>query len=475
MTNSNMYQSKLSVSLVNNIVVADTSSLLMAGKGLLKVINNCTLVIPSIVVKELEEQRTQTTIGYLSREWLRFLEELREKHGKELSKGVLLPDYDSITLRIEPNHRNQDCLPKHLQDKTRDSTILSVAKNLSNEIKDKKTVLLSNDVPMRIYATLDLDLEAYEFNASSIVKTQPFDGCYTVKVSEKEYSDFLKEKNDSILLKKLPENHAKRAVVKVVFDDEANESILNHFIYEDGRLSEIVRKTRSSNIVARTLEQDVAMFYLKKKYDDVSIVSIHGKAGGGKTLVTLAVGLEELKAGKYQKIMVFRSLHEMGQGQEMGFLPGDVNEKMGAWAGAIHDAIDVLAAAKKPLKKNAGPHAETVLQNEAEKLRKMIEVSPITYLRGRSLANTFIILEEAQNFSRSEILNILSRAGEGSKIVLTFDDDQVDNRFLQTGSKADIWSVVESLKSENIFAHITLKQTERSYVAEVASRLLKES
>lgn len=473
MTNSNMYQSKLSVSLKNNVVVVDTSSLLMAGKVLLKALNNCTLVIPAIVVKELEEQRTQTTIGYFAREWLRFLEELRENHGKELSNGVLLEKYDSITLRIEPNHRSQDCLPKHLQDGSRDSTILSVAKNLADEIKEKEVVLLSNDVPMRIHATLDLDIQSYEFNANAIVKAQPFDGCYTVEVSEQEYSDYLNENNASVILSKLPENHAKRAVVKVLFNDDS--TVLNTFLYDDGRLSEVNRKTRSSNIVARTLEQDVAMNYLSKPYDDVSIVSIHGKAGGGKTLVTLAVALDELKKGHYQKIMVFRSLHEMGQGQEMGFLPGDVNEKMGAWAGAIHDAIDVLAAAKKPLKKNAGPHAETALQNEAERLRKMIEVSPITYLRGRSLANTFIILEEAQNFSRSEILNILSRAGEGSKIVLTFDDDQVDNRFLQSGSKADIWSVVESLKSERIFAHITLKHTERSYVAEVASRLLAES
>lgn len=473
MTNdSTVYQSKLSAVLEGNIVVADTSSLLMSGKGLLKVINNCTLVIPAIVVKELEEQRTQSTIGYLSREWLRFLEELRDKHGKDLSYGVKLDEYEGITLQIEPNHRNQDCLPIHLRDGSRDSTILSVAKNMANEETSKKVVLLSNDVPMRIYATLDLDLEAYEFSASAIVKVKPFDGSYTVKMTDDEYSDYLTEKNPQLILKKLPTDIARRSVIKVVSEDDG--SVFETLLNDDGRLSDIVRKTRSSNIVARTIEQDIAMSYLKKPYDDISIVSVHGKAGGGKTLVTLAVALEELKAGRYQKIMVLRSLHELGEGQEMGFLPGGVDEKMGAWAGAIYDAIDVLAAAKKPLKKNAGPNAETALQNEAKRLRELVDVSPITYLRGRSLANTFIILEEAQNFSRSELLNILSRAGEGSKIALTFDDAQVDNRFLQTGSKADIWSVVESLKSERIFAHITLKHTERSYVAEVASRLLAE-
>ena len=148
----------------------------------------------------------------------------------------------------------------------------------------------------------------------------------------------------------------------------------------------------------------------------------------------------------------------MGQGQEMGFLPGNVDEKMEAWAGAVFDAIDVLANAEQSLVKQ---------------FREIVEISPITYLRGRSLANTFIILEEAQNFSRSEILNILSRVGQDSKVVLTFDAAQVDNRFLQSGKHADIWSVIEDLKTNKLFAHITLVRTERSEVAELASRILE--
>ena len=198
----------------------------------------------------------------------------------------------------------------------------------------------------------------------------------------------------------------------------------------------------------------------------VPIVSLGGSAGTGKTLVAVATGINELKY-HYDKIIVFRSLHELGQGQEIGFLPGDVNDKMAAWSGAVFDAIDVIAS--KGRSKTQGKPDD----NKIKKYKEMVEIAPITFLRGRSLARTFMILEEAQNFSRNEILNILSRAGEGSKVVLTFDAAQVDNRFLQSGKHADIWSVVDSLKDSDLFAHITLKQTERSEVAELAASILE--
>jgi len=473
MTKSVENQSVLADKLKGKMVVIDTSSLLMAGTGMLKVLNNCLIIIPAIVVRELEEKRTHNSIGFLAREWLRLIENLRAEYGKELSTGVELKEYDNLTLKVEPNHRTQASLPKHLQDKkSRDSTILSVAKNLSDE-NNNQVVLMSNDVPMRIHATLDLNLEAVEFNANAIVPSKPFDGTYELVISDDEYSNILDKENDldKFVLQSLPSSRAKNAYVKIVSDTGAE--ISNVLVFGD-KVTNLNRKHRASNIVARTVEQDIAMEYLKKPYDEVSIVSLQGKAGSGKTLVTIAAGLDELRAGRYQKVIVFRSLHEMGNGQEMGFLPGDVGEKMGAWAGAIYDAIDVIASSKKNVKKNQGPHADTALKAETDKLKSMVEISPITYLRGRSLANSYLVLEEAQNFSRSEILNILSRAGEGSKIVFTFDDMQVDNKFLQAGSKADIWSVIESLKKEDIFAHISLKRTERSKVAEIASKLIEE-
>lgn len=465
-------------------VVVDTSSLLIAGTGLLNNLSNCSIIIPAIVVKELEEKRTHATVGFLSREWLRLLEKLRVERGKELSKGVILPDYENITLLVEPNHRSQKSLPEHLQDGSHDSTILAVAKNLKDEEEIAKhgdsnstVVLLSNDAPMRLHSTLDLDIPAYEFSATKLVGAKPFDGRYQIEVSD---SDYEKTVNKAILdenlielnnyvIHNLPKGVSKNAYITL----EKDGQILSHLLYVNGKVEFLRRKHKATEITAKNQEQDVAFEFLRKPVDEMTVVSLGGSAGSGKTLVTMAVALDELRLGNYQKVMVFRSLHEMGAGQEMGFLPGDVNEKMHAWAGAIYDAIDVLAVAKKPLKKNAGPAAENAQKKEAERLRDMVEIAPITYLRGRSLSNTFIILEEAQNFSRSEILNILSRAGAGSKIVLTFDAAQVDNRFLQPGKNADIWSVIDSLKEYDIFAHITLKRTERSRIAEIASTILE--
>lgn len=498
---TNQKSKNLSDELKGKVVVVDTSALLVAGTGLLGVIKNCHLVVPNIVVRELEDNRGKESIGFLAREWLRLFEDLRVEHAQNLSKGVALSsgleigqgyqiDTDAmkasndVMISIEPNHVSQQSLPTHLQDGSHDSTVLAVAQNLVNDSGiTREVVLLSNDGPMRLHSTLSLDIPAFEFNVTQLIGAKPFDGRYKVTITSEEYADRAKGEGSKgkqaalltqLLLDKLPENHAKTALVSIYIDsDDKEENKLFDLLLVDNKFSPVKNKTKASGITARTQEQDIAMEYLKKKPEELTVVSIAGKAGSGKTLATIAVALDELKAHRYQKVMVLRSLHEMGQGQEMGFLPGDVDDKMSAWAGAVSDALDVIAAAKKPLKKNSGPAAEENQKEYAKTLREMIEVSPITYLRGRSLSNTFIILDEAQNFTRNELLNIISRAGEGSKIVLAFDAAQVDNRYLQSGKNADIWSVVASLKQEEIFAHITLQKTERSKIAEIASRLLE--
>lgn len=455
-------------------VVADTSSLLVCGPTLLTVMKNCTLIVPAIVVKELEEKRSHPTVGFLAREWLRLFEQLRVNYGVTVQNGVCAEGHPDVTIRIEPNHSHQSNLPKHLQDGSNDSTILAVAKNFSKEFEgtDVSVVLLSNDTPMRLHATLDLDIEAMEFNATLVTGAKPFDGRIVVDVAEGEYLDAVSKIGpnlEKVVSSKISADSPKNAFVVAELD--GNTKSLDDYIYRNGHLSTLVRKQTASGIRSRTTEQDVAMNYLKTSAEELPIVSVGGSAGTGKTLIAVAVALEELKKENYQRIIVFRSLHEMGQGQELGFLPGNVDEKMEAWAGAVYDSLDVIAAAG--VRRGAGSMGDKVKAVAAE-LRRKIEVSPITFLRGRSLSNSFIILDEAQNFSRSELLNILSRVGEGTKIVMIGDADQVDNRFLQSGSKADVWSVIESLKSSDLFAHITLNRTERSRVAELSALLLAD-
>lgn len=442
-------------------VVVDTSSLLLAGTNLISALPACHLVIPSIVIKELEEKRSHGTVGFLAREWLRLLEDLRVEHQQKLSSGVPCPKYSHVLIRIEPNHSNQGALPKHLQDNSHDSTVLAVAKNLISDGCERDVVLLSNDAPMRLHATLDLKLEAIEFSSALLQDAQPFNGVYEVTIPDDEFvnSDAVDveggEPIEDVIASKLPEDAAANALVQVKV--EGSSRTYASLIWSGGRLSEVKRRQKSFGVVPRTLEQDVAVNYLRRPADELPIVSLGGGAGTGKTLLSVAVGLEALEQKEYQKMVVFRSLHEMGRGQELGFLPGDLKEKMEAWAGAIYDALDYIAGIK-------GTPSKVLCEH--------IEVSPITYLRGRSLSNSYIILEEAQNFSRNEILHILSRAGEGTKLVLTSDANQVDNKFLQAGNKADIWSVVDSLRNEDIFAHVTLTKTERSRVAAITSRLL---
>jgi PhoH-like ATPase len=476
MTDSKAPTVSFTEALHGKIVIADTSSLLIAGTGLLGALDSCQIVIPAVVVTELEAKRTHPTLGFLSREWLRLLEQLRVSHGRKLADGIKLEEYNNVEIRVEPNHSAQSVLPLHLQNGSNDSTILAVAKSVSNEEKEREVVVLSNDVPMRIKATLDLNLDAHEFSATQILDAKPFNGRYEITLSASEFENTgheeLNEEQKNAIFAKLPKDISNTAFIERKI---AGSKFTEEFVLSNGELSRVSRKQKAHGIVGRTVEQDVAISYLRMPADEVPIVSLGGGAGTGKTLLTLAVGLDELAKKNYQKVIVFRSLHEMGAGQEMGFLPGGVNEKMEAWAGAVFDAIDALAAVKKTVKNKSEAFKENALKDEVAKLRSMVEVSPITYLRGRSLASSYIVLEEAQNFSRSEILNILSRAGEGSKIVLTFDSAQVDNKYLQSGKDADIWSVIDSLKNESLFAHMTLTKTERSRVAELASRILENS
>lgn len=456
-----------------HIVVADTSALLIRGTDLLRSLPDCTLIIPAIVVKELEGKRSAPTVGFLAREWLRLLESLRVAHGVALSEGVPAPEgfgSNNITIRIEPNHSSQTVLPSQLQDGSNDSTILAVTKAFSTE-KGGNVALISNDVPMRMHCTLELEIPAYEVSSVTMDAAKPFSGTITIEVTDEHVDKMFGDRDKTLdLIEELIIEQIGTSVTRVLAEVVHEGKIIEKVLYsaEEGAVELPRANNRAKGISPKTVEQRVAMSYLLAPADKFPIVSIAGSAGTGKTLLTIAAGLEGVKKRQYQKVLVFRSLHEMGAGQEMGFLPGSVEDKMGPWSGAVMDSIEVIAKASS--KDTRGP-VKTDLINE---LKTMVEVSPISYLRGRSITDTFMVLDEAQNFSRSELLNILSRVGEGTKIVLVADPAQVDNKFLQTGPRAEVWSVIDSLKSSNLFGHVTLVQTERSAVAELAANVLAQ-
>jgi len=473
MPSSKIQTSSLTEVLKGKVVVSDTSSLLIAGTFLLENLSDCKVVIPAVVVRELEEKRTHATLGFLAREWLRLIENYRITDASKLKAGIELEDHPGVRIQIEPNHSRQTSLPEHLQNGTNDSTILAVAVNLREE--GENVVLLSNDMPMRLHASLELDLEAFEYSSTRNLK-KPFQGRFVIDVKNEDvdafglYSDGVDAELEAYVLANLPEDAPSTSFVEFTIQGEPAKAAV---LVSNKKITKVGHKKKAMKVTGKTIEQNVLLELLTASPEELPVVSVGGGAGTGKTLLTIAAALSELKAGTYEKIMIFRSLHELGQGQEMGFLPGSVDEKMGPWAGAVFDAIDTLGRLEKPLPKNATQAAREKQKEESKKMREMVEIAPITYLRGRSLARTFMILEEAQNFSRSEILNILSRAGQGTKIVLTADSAQVDNRFLKSGKDADIWSVIDSLKDTDIFAHITLTKTERSRVAEIAAGILE--
>lgn len=445
----------------HNTAVADTSSLLIAGTSLLNHIEHCQFVIPSIVVHELEGKRHSASVGSFAREWLRLLENLRTQHQQQLASGIELKN--GVVLQVRPNDSNQNVLPDHLQDGSHDSTVLAVATRLAHSTT---VVLITNDTPMRLHATLDVGLKAVDFNAA-MLEQRVFHGQEDVVVDDDEYvHSRLYEASTHDVYEPDSEVYAAisrhrtgtsaRALLNVTLPDNSH---LGSFLYTPDAVYRINSKTSCARIQTRTKEQNAALQYLQSDPATNPVVSLGGSAGTGKTLLSLAAGVDGVQNGQYDHIVVFRGLHEMGAQQEVGSLPGDLSEKMKPWSGAIEDAFHVIEKA----------HGQYTNVD-----RSMIEVSPIAYLRGRSLSHSYIILEEAQNFSKKEILNVMSRIGEGSKFVMTFDPAQVDNRYLSSGEDSEMWSVVDRLRAEDMFAHITLWRTERSRLADLAARVLDE-
>ncbi len=471
------------------MVVADTSSLLVAGTRLLGALSECTLVIPAIVVSELESKRTDPLIGFLAREWIRLLEHCRTTCGVALRGGVAVPDSDRVWIRVEPNHTSQQVLPEWLRDGSHDSTVLAVAANLRKELEGggvtppaahtvSQVVLMSNDSPMRLHATLELDgLEAIEFAASQARKVEPFTGRVSLTMSASDF-DQLGTARAGALPDMFRTLVGDGCPANCLVDVRAPGSQVTAATYLVGHdraedVSHLSWHAKAAGVHARSLEQYVALTYLLAAPDDVSVVSLGGPAGTGKTLLSVAAGIHGVNAGVYRHCVVFKSLHEVGRGQEMGFLPGSVDDKIEPWGGSVRDALDTIAAIRcRSGRVLHGPAGDAVSVN-AREMSSQVEVSPISYLRGRSMPDTFMVIEEAQNFSATELLTVLTRAGEGSKVVLTFDDTQVDNQFLPRGADAEVWSVVDAMKGLPMFAHVTLTEVERSELAKSASQVLE--
>jgi len=420
--------------------VLDTS-VLLADPGCLGRFHEHAIVLPIVVLTELEAKRDHPELGWAAREALRVLERLRLEHGSLTDPFPV--NEDGGTLRVELNHQDTRGLPAALTTANNDHRILAVAHNLAAEGHD--VVVVTKDLPLRLKASI-VGLDADEYRNEQGRDTG-WTGFVEVEADTEVIDELFEERTvDLAATRDLP-CHAGVALTN------GSQSALGR-VHADKRVHLITGERALFDVRGRSAEQRVAIDILADP--EIGIVSLGGRAGTGKSVLALAAGLEAvLEQGTHSRVMVFRPLYAVG-GQDLGFLPGDRDEKMGPWGAAVLDALHALAGREV---------VEEVLA------RDLLEVLPLTHIRGRSLTDAFVVIDEAQNLERGVLLTALSRLGEGSRVVLTHDVGQRDN--LRVGRHDGITAVIEALTGHPLFAHVTLARAERSPVAALVTRVLE--
>ena len=420
--------------------VLDTSVLLADPTALQRFAEH-HMVLPLVVLTELEGKRHHPDLGWAARRTLRALEELRVEHGSLLEH--LPVNEQGGTLRVELNHTDTGALPAAFRVDSNDHRILSVANHLSR-VDGESVVLVSKDLPLRLKAGV-VGIEAAEYREAEVD-----DDHWTGYVDLVVDSDTIDELYDvgSVDLDQARDLPCNAGLVLA----NGSQSALGR-VRDDKRVHLVRPSHELFGMHPRSSQQHLAMDLLLDQ--EVGIVSLGGRAGTGKSVLALAAALEAVvERNLQQRVIVFRPLFAVG-GQELGYLPGSEADKMSPWAAAVYDALESIVG-----------HAviDEVLG------RRLLEVQPLTHIRGRSLSDAFVIIDEAQNLERNVLLTALTRLGRGSKVVLTHDVAQRDN--LRVGRFDGIATVIDHLKGDPLFGHITLQRSERSRIASLVAGLL---
>ena len=418
--------------------VLDTSVLLSDPQAIFR-FDEHDIVLPVAVITELEAKRNDPELGYFARRALRHLDDLRVEHGR-LDHAVLVGDG---TLRVELNNTDPNVLPSGMRLGDNDTRILAVAKHLADDGQD--VTVVSKDLPMRVKAS-SLGINAEEYLAEQAVDSG-WTGITSLHVGAEAVSDLYESGTARLSdAEDLPVNTG------LVISSERGSALGR--VTGPGQVKLVRGDQEVFGLRGRSAEQRLAIDMLLD--EEVGIVSLGGRAGTGKSALALAAGLEAvLEKQSQKKIIVFRPLYAVG-GQDLGYLPGDAAEKMNPWGQAIYDALGSFVSAN-------------VLE-EVES-RGLLEVLPLTHIRGRSLHDAFVIVDEAQSLERNVLLTVLSRTGQNSRVVLTHDIAQRDN--LRVGRHDGVASVVETLKGHALFGHLTLMRSERSAIAALVTDLLE--
>ena len=429
--------------------VVDTSVILSDPASLQRFAEH-EVVLPVVVVTELEAKRHHGELGAFARAALRMLDALREEHGR-LDLPVPIGE-EGGTLHVELNHADDSVLPRGLRLGDNDTRIQSVAAHLAGQGKD--VTVVSKDTPMRIKAAaVGLTAEDYR----SRYATDPgWSGVVGADLAEDEMTRLWDEGSVPVadLDAAAPGGPLRDQPVRTGVVLHSPRGAALGRLGPGGTLQLVKGEKEVFGLRGRSAEQRIAIDHLTDP--GVGIVSLGGRAGTGKSALALCAGLEAvLERQEHRRVLVFRPLYAVG-GQELGYLPGTEADKMNPWAQAVFDTFSSVVP------------PEVI---EEVMARDLLEVQPLTHIRGRSLHDAFVIVDEAQSLERGVLLTVLSRIGQNSKVVLTHDVAQRDN--LRVGRHDGIAAVIDALRGHDLFAHVTLTRPERSAIAALVTDLLE--
>lgn len=436
-------------------MVLDTSALI-SDPDCIAAFPHADVVIPLVVVEELDHHKSRLDdVGRAARAVIRSIEELRVAHGGDIRTPVPLPG--GGTLRIETNGLHLNEIREHGLDPARnDNRILAAS---LGQAAHGPTVVVSNDAALRIKAA-QLGLEAIEHGRRRGRRgpERPIGWC-TLEVSAATIDAIYLEPH-GIEVADLPDGDAEHVAEALghryaVLRAGSQSALVRH---DDGRLTPLGRVSEPWGLRPRSKEQQFALDLLLDP--EVRIVALDGMAGTGKTLLALAAGLEQVvETGCYDKLAIYRPVVPVGKA-ELGFLPGSLDEKLDPWMTAVHDALVALTEGR------SHADARAVLDELTE--RDKLSMEAVTYLRGRSLHGTYVLVDEAQNLEPTTLKTILTRVGEGTKVVFTGDTSQIDAPYLSEHNNA-VSALIDAFEGERLFGHVRLSHCERSEVASLAA------
>jgi len=443
---------------MKKIFVLDTNVLLHDPQAIYAFEDN-EVVIPAVVLEEIDsKKRLADELGRNARMISRTLDRMREQG--HLHEGIALPS--GGLLKVEMNHRSYKRVQEMFGEMSNDNRILAVAMNYCLEQEEsgeeKRTILVSKDVLVRIKADV-LGLKAQDYLSDRIAEASDFYAGYTTLLVHPAVIDEFYTYRFLTIKKMGLQVRLDRNEFVILRDEMGTSKSALLKVSQDGVRLEPLYLSNDPiwGITARNAQQRMALELLLN--DDIPLVTLTGKAGTGKTLLTLAAGLLKVEdEHKYKKLLIARPVVPMGK--DIGYLPGEKDEKLRPWMQPIYDNLEFLFDTKK-----AGDIDKILLGMGS------IQVEALTYIRGRSIPGQFIIIDEAQNLTKHEVKTIVSRVGEGSKIVLMGDPEQIDHPYLDAVSNG-LTYIVERFKNEGISGHVTLEKGERSKLAQLAADLL---